>query len=1088
MTAALPNDSAQWTATACHPANSVVVEASAGSGKTWLLTARLFRLLLAGARPDQILAITFTRKAAQEMQERLFDLLRQCALASDAALDEILSQRGAAVHEAHRAKARALAGEVLTNSRGVTINTFHGWFTSLCQLAPLSSGFSRQSEPTEQVDFWMDQAMDAYTHAVIEQAKDRAEELEALNTLSAVLDRQGMRKVLGSALSNRVACELVKANPHAPNLPEVFDVQADAHWPLDVLRVDGFLSNVRLVILGLAVGTASQQTKANEIQIALEGLQQVAEGGQGDAQAAWDAFKLMFLTAANQPRSMAKATKPQLGNSSFDPLAFEAACEAVQQAVMQAELRQQDQLDLQCTQALYTVMDPLFNTYARLKAEQGLCDFDDLEATALRMMMDEEQRAYMQQKLDARVRHVLLDEFQDTNPVQWNILRLWLDDYSTDDRPTVFLVGDPKQSIYRFRRAEARLFEQAKHWLSTHFKAHTLNSDDTRRCGPGVVAVVNSVFDAEQKRGNTPFRPHGSLAPAMPAAFQRRWPALTVYPLLTKEDPCTEAQRCVDTLQHWLNTKAIDGLHEVMVLVQTHASALPLLEALREAALPYSVKDKGERYKSVVWSDTIALLSFLNNPHDKLPVLQLLRCPLLGVSSAQFQELIAAGAALESPSVWSTVESLAQQQQQPWVHWHQQLQRWLDTAQALPLFETISQVIRDTNAPQRYLNAAPARQRVLFSEHWDWLKAWALNLNKGRFPSLQSALDEAIQLQTYVGSDGDGAGNSHNVLRIMTVHAAKGLEANHVWLFDANRKMSGAGGSKAGLLLDWPLGDPFARAVTVMSNTDKDSPGRQRAVQLEQQAYADEEDHLLYVALTRARHSLHVSGRDWTRGAKDGWYARLLMHADQKLDEWPVPLEAQIPLFDADADSAMASWVRPQSPALEPLPQPIGRNVPRLTSAELRMGTAWHGALEHINAASQGLSFDDWWALRLFDCETLFWPLNHDELAQVKQACQTIFESPELKPWMQDAPKAFNELEWVQATGYALRADRVVQLPTHHLVLDYKWVVNDANFSGYKAQVLEYVRLVEQTLNAQAGLGATKAALIDHRGQVRWVG
>ena len=1069
-----------WTSTACDPAHSVVVEACAGSGKTWLLTARLFRLLLAGAKPDQILAITFTRKAAQEMQERLFDLLRECALVSDSDLNTLLSERGAKADAHHRQRARSLAGEVLTNSRGVTINTFHGWFTSLCQLAPLSSGFSRQSEPTEQVDFWMDKAIDAYTQRAIQDASVHPEQQHALNTLARILDRQGMRQVLKKALSDRVACALVRSNPHAPTVQAVFGLDDSAHWPFELLAQSDCVQQVHTVARYLGMGSTAQQTKANELLETFELLQQSTV----EAQAHWELFRALFLTKTNQPKALAKSTKAQKDNSGFDEQVFQAACEWLQTAVLHAELRAQDQLDMRCTQALFDVMEPLFQTYAHMKAEQGLCDFDDLEATALRMMMDEEQRAYMQQKLDSRVQHLLIDEFQDTNPVQWSILRLWLEDYSTPERPSVFLVGDPKQSIYRFRRAEARLFEQAKHWLQQHFNAQVFNSDSTRRCAQGVVALVNRVFASESKRGNTTFRPHESLTKPKPSSFLKQWPASSVYPLVGKEEPRSQAQRCVDVLQHWLNTQAIEGLHEVMVLVQTHASALPLMDALREANLPYSVKDKGERYLSVVWSDTVALLAFLNDPHDKLALLQLLRSPLLGVSVHDLQHLMYAAHQEHNESVWNTLARCAASAQQPWQALHTQLQTWLDTAQALPLFETINKVVSDTQASVRYLNAALPRERLLFAEHWDWLKAWALNVNKGRFPSLQSALQQARQLQEYVGSDSDGLGASPHVLRIMTVHSAKGLEANHVWLFDANKTMTGSG-SKAGLLFEWPLGDTYARSVTVMSNMDHDSPSRQSMVTREKQAHLDEADHLLYVALTRARHSVHISGRQEGRGAKDGWYARLQAHADHTFESWPVQLGQQGMLFEVEQAPPM--WVRPQFPVLTALPHAVGRNVPRPNSAELRMGTAWHGVLEHIDKARNEHDFEHWWANRQSDCEALILPLTHDECAQVKQACWAVWNNSTLRPWMQDAPKAFNELEWVVPPGRSLRADRVVELPNGYVVLDYKWSVGPENFQPYREQVLEYVGLVDSTLNADRKKESTQAALIDRQGAIHWL-
>lgn len=1068
-----------FTSIACNPANSVVVEACAGSGKTWLLTARLFRLLLSGARPDQILAITFTRKAAQEMQERLFGLLRECALLSDDKLSTLLTERGAVANEANLNKARALAGEVLTNSRGVTIDTFHGWFASLCQMAPLASGFSRQSEPTDQTLFWMDMAIDVFTANLL---NDQSELLPAFDTLVSQMDRAVVRQVLQHALTNRVACSLWLHNSEAPPLNRVFEIGEGEQWPVEVLNNRHFLEQWQQAARWLALGTAKQQGHAVDIEKALTALREGAHAAD-----VFEQLKAVCLTAKNEPsKNFFKMTAGQ--KTAVDETDYVRTLEGLALQTAQALQLEKDQLDMQATAALAQLIEPLFDTYKSIKLEQGLCDFDDLEATALRMLMNDEQRAYMQQKLDTRVRHLLVDEFQDTNPVQWNILKLWLQDYSGDDKPSVFLVGDPKQSIYRFRRAEARLFNHARAWLVEHFAAKTLESDSTRRCARSVVDVVNAVFEPGQTRGQTAFRAHTSLAGESVSTLK----GLNIYPKLLKEDEGPdEAQRVVQTLQQWLANGSIQNLSEVMVLVRAHKSGVPLMAALREAGLAYTIKDKGERYTSQVWGDTIALLGFLNDPHANLHLLQLLRCPLIGLSSAQFQSLIQAGKMNQTATVWGTLELLAGQCKAPWTALHAQLSEWLRMARALPLFETLSKVVADTKASEKYLNSASPRQRVMMAEHWDWLKAWALGLNKGRFPGLQQAFDEAVKLQTYASSDSEGAANNPDVLRIMTVHSAKGLEANHVWLFDANSSPK-PGGSNAGLLIDWALGESHPKSVTVMGNLGNPSPGRAAAQQIEQQAYADEEDHLLYVALTRARHSIHLSGSE-KRGASKGWYERLLPFATQVHSTWPMPQGAtQGPgqaelagLFDPPA-----LWVRPQFPVLNALSAPVGNVVPRLTSPELRKGTAWHAALEWVDELAE-TPFDAWWAKVAVRCEAVFRPLRDDELQHVEQACRLLVNKGDLQPWLQGAVannhSVFNELEWVLGDGRSLRADRVLELPDRFLVLDYKWAVNSGNLQGYTQQVLEYVGLVDLSLNKGDKPAPTQAALIDRHGEVHWL-
>ncbi|HEX4856375.1 MAG TPA: UvrD-helicase domain-containing protein, partial [Limnobacter sp.] len=1084
---------------ACHPGHSVVVEACAGSGKTWLLTSRLFRLLLDGARPDQVLAITFTRKAAQEMQERLFGLLRECALADEEKLARLLQERGAAPSAEHLQKARSLAGEVLTNPRGVTIDTFHGWFASLCQMAPLASGFSRQSEPTDQTAFWMDTAIDLFIQRLLEEpstsrpmlngglappAQNANALLAAFDELASQMDRSVVRQVLHTALTNRVACSLWLGNEEARELEQVFGIDAGQEWPVEILKNPEYLQEWATAARWLGMGTARQQEKARQIEIALTDFEQ----GKANPYDTFMQLRGLCLTEKKEPsKTFTKPTNGQL-KAGLDENEYVRLLEGLAQQTAKALQLEKDQLDLKATAALAVLIEPLFETYRAIKAEQGLCDFDDLEATALRMLMNEEQRAYMQQKLDTRVRHLLVDEFQDTNPVQWNILKLWLQDYGSDDRPSVFLVGDPKQSIYRFRRAEARLFNHARQWLVDNFGAHMLESDSTRRCASSVVNVVNSVFQPGQTRGQTAFRAHSSLAGDLPAGMLC---GLHVYPKVSREQAgLDEARRVVQTLQQWLAEGRIKNLGEVMVLVRAHKSGLTLMAALREAGLAYTIKDTGERYSSQVWSDTIALLGFLKDPSGNLHLLQLLRCPLIGLSSTQFQTLIHAAHEQQASTVWSTLETLAATGENPWVDLHAQLVQWLTMARALPLFETLSRVVSDTGASEKYLNASSPRQRVMMAEHWDWLKAWALGLNKGRYPGLKQAYEEAVKLQTYASSDSEGAAIDSDTLRILTVHSAKGLEANHVWLFDANSSPR-PGGSNAGLLIDWTLGEAHPQSVTVMANLAHPSPGRAAAQGIEQQAYTDEEDHLLYVALTRARLSIHLSGTE-RRSSGKGWYERLLPHATEVHEAWPQPVgqafekgQIELPgLFDPPA-----VWVRPQFPVLQKPDRPVGKIVPRQNSSELRMGTAWHAAMEWVDELSE-TPFDEWWARVLLRCEQVFRLLRDNESEEVRLACSHLVSQAHLQTWLHKAEacgyRVFNEQEWVLRDGRSLRADRVLELPEHFLVLDYKWAVNEFNLAEYASQVLEYVGLVDTTLNAAPKPRPTQAALIDRHGQVHW--
>ena len=148
-------------AIACDPEHSVVVEACAGSGKTWLLISRILRLLLAGVKPSEILAITFTRKAAQEMEDRLEQLLYEMSSKSDQEVLQELEIRGLSPSQAKALlpRAKSLYQEVLASPYRVSMNTFHGWFRDISQAAPMSSGIITNGSLREDRKRLIDEAM-----------------------------------------------------------------------------------------------------------------------------------------------------------------------------------------------------------------------------------------------------------------------------------------------------------------------------------------------------------------------------------------------------------------------------------------------------------------------------------------------------------------------------------------------------------------------------------------------------------------------------------------------------------------------------------------------------------------------------------------------------------------------------------------------------------------------------------------------------------------------------------------------------------------------------------------------------------------
>ena len=482
---------------ALNPANSIVVEACAGSGKTWLLVSRIVRLLLAGVQPGEILAITFTRKAAQEMQERLHDWLHFLAANSDEEVREFLKQRAIDVtDEAVLSKARGLYRDFLLSSSSITISTFHGWFMQIIQRAPLNVGVPVGLQLLERTAALREEAWDALADGL--QADPDSELAQEIQWLFNEIGLHNTRSLLESFLHKRAEWWAYTQGREDAVEWALQELQAELEvdWdddPLAALLDQDFDLNLQAFASFLDGGSDAQRKVAKAID---------NSRAQQSLQARFDALLKVFHTAAGEPKKTLKANKGQDADRYNALLSGAlAVIHHVQDALAERAALRLNQAGLRCG-------DKFIQYYQELKIRQQVMDFTDVEYQVARLMKQSDSAEYMQYKLDSRYKQVLLDEFQDTNPLQWQILQAWFEaSVAAGEPPKIFIVGDPKQSIYRFRRADARLFGEVSNFMQQEFSAHYLTQNETRRNAPAVLDVVNGVF-ASHPEGFVDFENH----------------------------------------------------------------------------------------------------------------------------------------------------------------------------------------------------------------------------------------------------------------------------------------------------------------------------------------------------------------------------------------------------------------------------------------------------------------------------------------------------------------------------------------------------------------------------------------------------
>lgn len=1032
---------------ALDPAASVVVEACAGSGKTWLLVSRMLRLLLAGAAPGELLAITFTRKAAAEMRARLDAWLQLLALAPrDEALD-FLVQRGYSAVDAEHVlpAARGLLDTVLTARPGPMITTFHGWFFHLLARAPLS--LRPPGELLEQTALLRREAWLAFA-AELGNARGSPAEA-AFAELVAELSLDSLHNLLDALLASRA--EWWASYPEGEDaiaaacrdLENQLGLREDDDLPAGFFATAGLKGDLAAYFGFLSREAEKLKTEAQRLRHLNDCLRALP-----DYPTAFTSLCACLLTTQDKTARKLKITRTmedRLGAADaagYVELHYRLAAQAEQVLARLA-----DQRALRLNRLGLTAGVAYLEVYQRLKSERGALDFNDGELETLRLLDEESAAAAVLMKLDARWKHLLLDEFQDTNPLQWRILRTWLEAYGSDaERPTVFLVGDPKQSIYRFRRAEPRLFDAAADWLRQRFAARHLPQNVTRRCAPSIVAWVNSVFT---RRDDYPiFSPHNAARSDLPGwcetrrfapqqaaasdiAFRNPLHApAPVAPHARAAEAAWVAERIRQIVGHaWIDP---DGgrsacYGDILLLYAKRLDLQVFEDAFRHAGIPYVGDQRGGLLDTLEVADLQCLLGALVAPYDDLALAQCLKSPLFGFGDGDLKRL-----ARGQGPWWQRLADWAAEAEAPErvTRATGLLREWRGLAGSLPVHDLLDRIFHQGDLLQRYAAAVPTRLRDSVQANLQGFLALSLEHEGGRYPSLPRFLDELRQLRQQAGGDGpdEPTPASGDRVRMLTIHGAKGLEAPIVFLIKADQ--TGSGDKPYGVLLDWPPEADRPAHFSLHGGKDWRGPGRDVLFQHNRAQAERERLNLLYVAMTRACQALFISGTgevvetpdDSTSGNWLDMCERALPQANLvglPVMAWQAD-EGSAAVNEAISDSATSASAAVTLPTIGSRIDPGG--------VEAEFGIQVHAWLEGLcNGWSRG---------------QLLAAVSPDASLQqqVEAMALRIHGIPELAPAFNPTQhlRAFNELEVLDGNGRITRIDRLVEFAAEVWVLDYK--------------------------------------------------
>jgi ATP-dependent helicase/nuclease subunit A len=1056
---------------ASDPRGSVWVTANAGSGKTYVLTNRVLRLLLSGVKPEEILCLTYTKAAAAEMRGRVAERLAGWALMGDATLRaDLETLEGAAPTPGMLLRARALFAHALETPGGLKIQTIHAFCESVLHRFPKEAGVPFDFTVIE--DFQRDAMLMEAREKILAAGLRGGGEALAVETLFGLLSDFQITTAIVEALNQQRVLRRVLADlPRAKR---------------ELRRLAGNPPGIEDALIALARGYS---LTADDHRAIFELVRPDPEGddfidrlaridpSHPDIDAMYEAFLTQTFTARKTLLKKATATL-------IPDIAQKVATEALRLELAHGERMRAELVER--SEAMLDIVAAISAHYEKAKRSRSLLDFDDLVERLGALLDNENQGLWVRYKLDARISHILVDEGQDTNPQQWGVIRSLIAEFfhgeSAADRPrTLFVVGDQKQSIFSFQGAEPEIFvdlgrEVAFTARAVSFAFAPVPLRYSFRTLPELLKAVDRVF-AQAPLSDGVMEPEmlhytaraegGGMVTLWPPIKEveeeldtENWPT-TAPTVQTQSAQRRVAERMAREIRGWIDSRRPLGprgrpvtADDVLILVQVRSVLFhEIIRALIREGVPTPGADRLAVTTHIGTLDLMALGDVLSNSADDLQLAALLRSPLFDVSEEDLFDL--ARPRDTNERLWDAMKRsdlLAVRAA------YEQLRDWRNRLDFERPFNFYSDVL--------YRQGGLRKFRARFGSEIDDVVSEFLELalahERSEQPSLIGFLAELRSREVTIKRElaDSGAG-----VRVMTVHGAKGLEAPIVILADAGSTEEGRDRRSIFMRTEPPV---FIHASSKAMHVSETMEHRQAAEDAQKAEYWRK----LYVAMTRAEDELYVTGYlTKARNGEGSWYeaiatglgpelevvadtegnAAALIYPRQRIDYPPAPAEAMtsiasdVPQLPALPAHRLRRIVRPSRAADDAgdLSRVLETNAERLADprdpeAARKEGIALHALLQHLSRITPAQ-----WDIVSARAMSALLPETPASHAAIAAKARSILTRPDLAELF--AASSRGEVP-ILAQGHrhnapitiAGRIDRLVVKPQRVLIVDYK--------------------------------------------------
>ncbi len=1082
---------------ASDPKASVWVGASAGTGKTFVLSNRVLRLMLNGSRPDKILCLTYTKTAAAEMAIRVNNRLSGWVRMKDEGLfKELESILGVAPDKGQISLARKLFAQVLDVPGGLKIQTIHSFCQSLLGRFPIEANIAPNFDLLDDITIH-EQISLSQDEILLDISQGKKDDLKnALEHISSILAEETFSKLMKKlAYEKEELALLLKRNSNSFE-----DVVSALREMLELDKNDTIEGVIEKASHNSIFNTKSLLQVAEVLQISNPKDPKVTDMDRGKVIFEWvtnDSSRITdfavymsaFLTAEGNIRKTLM-TKPVRDNNPEESELLFLEAERIKQCSDKIKAL----TVFENTRNILRIGFELIKTYNKRKQNRNVMDFDDLIAR-VRNLLHDISASWILFKLDGGIDHILIDEAQDTNPIQWDIIRKLSgeffagvgvrDEQTLFEKPrTIFAVGDIKQSIYSFQKAEPKKFDANKRYFIRAAAGAKLKFDEVPmnlsfRSTTTVLEMVDQVFNREEHRQSISF----SIDEIRHATHRKNqsglvevWPTVKLEkqenedgwspPVIQKPSQNPErivAEKIAVQIEEWIKKGEIlaskgrpVNAGDILILVRRRADFVHhMMSELKKRSINVAGLDRMDLTDELSIMDMMAIANFTLLPSDDLTLAVVLKSPFIGLSEEDLFDL--AYGREKGASLWSAL--LKRRSGRPsYEAAAGYLTKLNNYSEFHPPFEFFSYLL----GPMRGREKLISRLGEQINDPVDEFLNQAIKYEKNNISSMQGFLRWIEKGEIQIKREME---QSEGIVRIMTVHAAKGLQAPIVFLPDTCSTPT----MKEEPLLWYEDKEKNERTLILKQSKAELVGIAKDAFESREQELKDEYKRLLYVAMTRAEDRLYVTGFEGQNARPaDSWYdlvqnAILELPNNQKIEtqngvvlrtqhQYPNEISAEIKPAEQQTEiGKLPIWIRSLPPA-EPTPtKPLTPSRPdeketvtsplyRKQSAERENKKYHRGRLIHklleilpdINAENRKIAAEKYLSQSAHG-------LLKKDIQQISKEVMAVLEDERFAALFSDASRA--EVPIVGQVGnYTISGfvDRLVIEGNEILIVDYK--------------------------------------------------